>query len=329
VTLRQRLFDPTLPGRRNIETAELGQKRARVESAVYALRQAVADAYFGVLRLTAQKRELETAVADLEAQHRVVVLRLNEGAALPSEARILEAEMMRRRQTVRHLDASIDAARDILKDLARTDIGAGVALPVPDDSVRARDARGRVAANHARPEFAHFAMQKEVIERQRAAISARELPRLSAFARSGYGRPGLNPLASEFDSYWLGGVQLEWNPWSWGANGREKQVLAIQQDIIQTEEVAFAASIQRAVIRDIADIDRLEASLVEDARIVEVRELILREARARLREGVITSAEYLDRQTDVLTARLTLSSHRIELAEARARFLTTLGIGAN
>ena len=328
VLVRQRLFDPSRNERRQVERAELNYNRARVRSAVFALRQNVADAYFSAIELLAQKRELETVIADLEAQHRVVTLRVSEGAALPGEARVLEAELMRRRQMVRQLEVSIVAAREILRELTGEDIGRDAVLPMPEDSADVSAARAQLAAIRSRPEFGQFSAQKEVIARQRHAIAARDLPRLSAFARGGYGRPGLNPLASEFDSYWVGGVQLEWSPWSWGTNSRDRQLLALQQDIVETEESAFSSALERAVIRDLADIDRLEASLDDDRRIIDVRESILREARVRFREGVITSAEYVDRQTDLLAARLALSSHRIELAGARARFLTTLGLGA-
>jgi hypothetical protein len=34
----------------------------------------------------------------------------------------------------------------------------------------------------------------------------------------------------------------------------------------------------------------------------------------------------VDRETDVLAARVLRASHRVELAQARARFLTTLGL---
>ena len=46
----------------------------------------------------------------------------------------------------------------------------------------------------------------------------------------------------------------------------------------------------------------------------------------RDRDGAISSAEFIDRQTDVLSARITRALHRVELAQARAHFLTTLGI---
>ena len=40
----------------------------------------------------------------------------------------------------------------------------------------------------------------------------------------------------------------------------------------------------------------------------------------------MTAAQYVDRQTDLLTARITRAQHRVELAQARANYLTTLGV---
>ena len=326
VVARQRLVDPTVRSRRAIERAQLAESQSRVRSSLFSLRQAVNDAYFQVLELQSQRKELEVVIADLEAQHAVALDRVREGAALPSEARMLEAELLRRRQTVRQLAASRDAALAILESLTGREIGQTTVLGMPDAAGSVRDARAAPDTLRMRPEFQQFASAREVITRQSAAIPARELPRVTAFARTGYGRPGLNPLASEFDGYWLAGVQLEWNPWTWGNTRRDRQVLSLQQQLVDTEQAAFVEAIRRATVRDIATIDRLESALGEDLKIVELREAVLREARARYREGVITSAEYVDRQTDVLSARVTLASHRIELAEARARFLTTLGL---
>ena len=52
----------------------------------------------------------------------------------------------------------------------------------------------------------------------------------------------------------------------------------------------------------------------------------MREATSRFRESTITAAEYVDRQTELLTARITRGLHRVELARARADYLTTLGV---
>jgi outer membrane protein TolC len=165
-----------------------------------------------------------------------------------------------------------------------------------------------------------------VLEQQERARGAQDLPRLSAFGRAGYGRPGLNPLAENFDSYWLAGIQIQWAPWTWGTSRRDKELLALQRQIISAEEQQFTDNLRRSTEQDLATIDRLAVTLAQDDEIIALREDIAAETRARFNEGVVTSADYVDRQTDVLSARIARALHRAELAQARARFLNTIGI---
>src|SRR5205085_4914425 len=130
-------------------------------------------------------------------------------------------------------------------------------------------------------------------------------PRLSAFGRAGYGKPGLNFLDNGFNSYWLGGVQVQWTPWTWGSSDRDRELLALQRQIVTSDEEAFTAATQRTVERQLADIDRLTAALRTDEAIIALRERIERETRHRYTEAVVTAAEYVDRENDVLAARLT------------------------
>jgi outer membrane protein TolC len=66
--------------------------------------------------------------------------------------------------------------------------------------------------------------------------------------------------------------------------------------------------------------------LQTDDTIIALRARIERETRRRFEEAVVTSAEYVDRRNDLLGARLTRATHEVELAQARARFLTTIGL---
>jgi outer membrane protein TolC len=323
---QQRLIDATLAARRGVERAQLAESQARVRTALYGLRQGVNDAFFTAARLQAQRGDVETSITDLQAQLRVAQDRVRLGTALPSEAATLQAELLRRQQSLAEIDANRRAALEVLADLTGARIAADAALPLPDPASDVARARAALGALRARPEYEQFARTRELIERQEDAASAQEKPRLSAFGRAGYGRPGLNPLSSTFDSYWLTGLQVQWTPWTWGTTRREREVLALQRQIVATEEAAFAEGIRRAVAQDLATIDRLESSLATDEQIIELRERIARETRLRFQEGVVTSAEYVDRQTDVLNARLARTAHRVELAQARARFLTTVGV---
>jgi outer membrane protein TolC len=133
-------------------------------------------------------------------------------------------------------------------------------------------------------------------------------------------------LSDRFDSYWLGGVLVQWTPWTWGSTNRDREVNALQRQIVNAEERAFTDALDRATQQDLANIDRLKTALADDDQIVALREKILAETRTRYGEAVITSAEYVDRQTDLLAARLNRAIHRVELSETHAHLLTTLGI---
>jgi outer membrane protein TolC len=327
VGAQYKLYDATLAPRQAVERAQFAELRSRVMTSLYATLQSVNDAFFAAVRAETQIADLETTITDLDAQITVAVARVREGTALPSEENILRAELLRRRQSISELGVARRAALDILADLTGQPSVATSVLVAPDlsavDVVRATAVVGDV---RSRPEYDQFARAREVLDRQRDVRAAQDKPRVSAFGRAGYGRPGLNPLNDKFDSYWLGGVQLQWTPWNWGTTDRDREVLAIQRDIVAADEQAFTESLKRAVRQDLATIDRLTREVANDDAIVSLRENVAAESRARFAESVITSAELVDRETDVLSARLNRSIHRVELAQARARLLTTLGI---
>jgi outer membrane protein TolC len=326
IAARQRLYDPTRGPRREVERAQLAESSARVRTSLHALRQNVNDAYFAVLLSEAQRAELETGITDLEAQLRLARDRERLGTALPSEAATIEAELLRRRQSIAEVAANRGAALVVLGDLIGRVIPGEQPLVVPELGADVGQARTQLGELRARPEYEQFARSREVLDRRRASLGAQDRPRVFAFGRTGYGRPGLNPLAREFDEYWTAGVQVEWSPFKWGTTDREREEVAAQEQIVATEQEAFTAAIRRGVASDLAAMDRIEASLAADDEIIALRERVLREARLRFAEGVITAAELVDRETDVLGARLARATHRVELARARARFLTLIGL---
>jgi outer membrane protein TolC len=322
----QRIYDPSIRPRRAAEQAQLAESRARVKSAIYSLNETANSAFFVALRSQTQIAELETTARDLEAQIAVAESRIRAGTALQSESSTLHAELLRRRQSIAEQRSAQRAAIAILVDLTGQKIDPDIPIAIPDLQSAVTEARTAGTSLRARPEYEQFESSRNLLALTEIVRSAQQKPRLSAFGRAGYGRPGLNPLSDKFDTYWLSGLQFEWTPWTWGNSSRGRQISRLQGQIISTEEQAFTAQLQRSIEQDIASIDRLESTVADDEQIISLRESILAEARSRYREAVITSAEYVDRQTDVLSARLARAIHRVELAQARARLLTTLGM---
>jgi outer membrane protein TolC len=326
---RQSLYDPTIAPRRAAERAQLALSQAQVRITLFGTRQEVDDAFFTALDLQMRTAQLDASAVDLRAHLRDAAAKLREGAALPGDTASLAASLLQREQDLAQARSDRHAAIARLSALVGRPISDDTPLALPDQNALAvlvASAAASIDTERARPEYAQFTASRESLARQEAVVAAQEKPRVSAFARGGVGRPGLNMLSSSVDSYWLAGVQVQWTPWTWGTVGRNREALELQRQIVATNEASFTSSLRRSVQPQLASIARLDTALALDERIVALREEVERETAAKLREGVITAAEYADRSTELLTAGLARSQHRIELARARATFLTTLGI---
>ena len=325
VNIRKRLYDPALGDRASVEAAQLSVAQATLRSALWQQRQLVSDAFFAMLRLNAQQATLDASIADLVSRRNQANQRVTNGAALPSEVLLLEAEIARRRQGRDEVASNRNAARDVLAALTGQAIPHDAVLETPDLAAAVTTVRAGLDTSRLRPEYAQFTASDELIAAQRSATDAAVKPRVSAFVRGGYGRPGLNQLSRQFNTYYQAGVQLEWSPWNWGITGRDEQIQQLQARILGHDEAAFTEAIRRATIRDLATIDQLARSLATDDTIIALRERVLAETRLRFDEGATTSAEYVERATDLLLAQLDRDSHRARLVEARAHVLTTVG----
>lgn len=326
LNVQQSIFDPSLAPRRAMEHAQLAEAQARVRTSLFALRQEVNDAFFAAALLQERAAAIASTITDLERRLGEAAIRVREGAALPSDTAALRAALLQRRQESLEIRANRGAALARLAVLRGTPIAdnAPLVLPVLADAVVL--IRDSLAALRTRPEYEQFARSRDRLTRQESVVTASTQPRLSAFGRAGYGRPGLNMLGNEFDTYWLAGVQVQWAPWTWGRTRREREALAVQRRLVATEEAAFGEALRRGIQVDLAAIDRFDSTLAIDREIVALREQIERETQVRFGEGVVTAAEYVDRSTDVLDARVAYAVHRVEQAQARARLLTTLGL---
>jgi outer membrane protein TolC len=326
VRVDQRIYDASTSARLAVTRAETADSQARVRTTLYALRTDVTDAFFAAALLQEQLNALAATLDDLEARLRETSARVREGTALAGESAAIEATLLQQQQRRDELRASRASALARLSLLTGQTLASDAAVSMPELGDAVTSARSGLDGLRARPEYAQFDRARDRASRQQDLAAALDKPQVLAYGRGGFGKPGLNIINDQPEWYGLGGVQLQWKAWTWGSSGREREALALQQSIVSAEEAAFTDSLHRAIQPDLAAIDRLQAALSSDDRIVSLREGIQTASRARLREGVITASDYVDRETETLNATFDRARHRVELAQARARVLTTLGL---
>ena len=326
LSVEQPIYDPTISPRKTVERARLAESEAQVHSALFGLREEVNEAFFAAALLAERDAIIGATILELEKRLQESRVRVREGAALPSDTATIQATLLERRQDQAEIRSDRRAAIIRLSELIQRSIPESQILALPDLATEASDARRDLAAVRNRPEYQEFARTRERLVREEDVAASALRPRVAAFGHLGYGRPGINPVNDAFDSYYVFGVEVKWSPFNWGSTGREREALSLQREIVAAEEAAFTNRLTRATQDDLATMDRLDSTLVLDDQIVALRERVERETGLRFREGEVTASEYLDRNTDVLEARLDRATHKVEQVQARARFLTTLGL---
>ncbi|MGZ8710930.1 MAG: TolC family protein, partial [Thermoanaerobaculia bacterium] len=183
IRLEQTILDPSLRARLAAERARLAEATARVETALYAIRQEVNEAFFAAASLQEREAQIETAITDLEARLEETKVRVAEGAALPSDAATIEAVLLARRQDKLQLRAQREGALGRLEELTGRTITVADELTLPDHSAATARALAEVGEVRSRPEYELFARSRERLAAQVDIVETRTEPRITAYGR--------------------------------------------------------------------------------------------------------------------------------------------------
>ena len=140
------------------------------------------------------------------------------------------------------------------------------------------------------------------------------------FGQAGYGKPGLNMLNDNFDTWYLVGAGVSWNAFDWKNTARKKQVLTLQQDRLQTNEATFRQNIDVLLVQQNSQISQLKELLKTDEEMVSLRSEIAKSASSKLENDVITASDYIQEIQAETMAKLNLELHQIQLEEANEKY---------
>ena len=304
-----------------LEAVQLDLEQGKVEVELYKLRSQVDAAFFGALIFESQLEVLQLLRSDVEAKLDLMRSLVNNGVSLQSNADILAAELLSVEQQQIEAETNRVWALGVLSELTGRNLHSEVVLLLPDDIQAANPPPGR-----NRPEYRVFDLGRTALQGQKELIVRRNRPALSFFAETAVGRPpGLDFFETDFKPFYSTGVRMQWNPWKWKTDRRDRQILDLQIELLKTEEQSFSRQLAIALRKDASEITRLQQLIVRDDDVVRLREQITRQAASQLENGVITSTDYLTERNAESRAQLALQIHRIQLAQARARYLTTIG----
>ena len=301
------------------QTQQLGTalESQRIEVAKNQLKDQVNALYLNAL-LTDENIRLTSALRkDIADRIGKVQAGIKFGTASPLNADVLEAELLKTDQRLAELGTSRRGLRDALALLT--------SLPITEATQLATPVVPTESLPLQRPETRLYDLQRQLTEAQQQQANNRRMPRLSAFAQPGYGRPGLNLLDNSFRGFFIGGLRLNWNLSNTYTLKNDQRQLAISRQQIDNQQATFNRNLTVQLRQQQTEVDRLTSLLADDSRIVALRSKIRKTAAVQLDNGVIAARDYLTELNAENQAQLNQTLHELRLLLARVNYRTLIG----
>jgi len=297
----------------HLKSAQLKTKQQEVEVNLYQLKKQVNQLYFSILLTQEKSQLLEAKQKQLQGKLKEVKSGIENGVLIPASDKVLEAELLKITQQfseVKNNKASLIANLSTL-----------IGQPLTESTTFQNPLiEMQIQSTLRRPELDLFQLKKQEIESSESLMAKQRAPKLLGFATGGYGNPGLNMLDNSFQSYYIVGLKLDWDIFDWNANKKQRESLAINKDILDTNTEVFRLNTNMELQQQEADIRTIEDFIASDGEIIQLRKDVLKSAESQLKNGVITTSDYLTELTNLYEDENRLATHTIQLQLAKANY---------
>lgn len=321
VNIQQNIYDGGLTQySKRSEESKLNVAEKELDTRLYDIHETINSLYFSYVLLQENLKILNSTLENLRNQHATISSLVENGAVLKSNLFIIEKQIASVEQDIISLRSDKNAVGAMLSDWTGVTVNENTILEIPD----ARLLKEQPAMK--RPEIGLFQAQKELLNSQAGMTNSAITPRISAFAQAGIGRPNpMNFFEVEPSTFYIAGLQLNWQIFDWGNTSRKKQIFKAQQDIVNSKQEDFTRNISIALSRQFADQDKLNSLLEKDDEIISLQEKIVESTYAELKNGVITSTEYLTEMNALTQAKIKKIQHKIQLSRNYVSIYTLTG----
>ncbi|HKJ42629.1 MAG TPA: TolC family protein [Sunxiuqinia sp.] len=319
VDVKQNIWDGGLTKANEIlEKAQDAANEQGVEVELYKVREQVNSLFFTSFFIQQNLDILGKKQETLEARKKQMQSGVDHGVILQSDLDQILAELVKVDQQKIELQSNRETVLSALAIFTGKQPGDLQNLVI--------DNQDQLLDNQLnRPELGLFQKQADALMASSNLIQKKRNPKLFGFGQAGYGRPALNMLNDNFDTYYLVGVGFKWNIFDWKNTKRDQEIIQMKQQMINTQQQQFERSINIALDRQKHKIGELENILKSDQNLIELQLRIARSAESKLDNGTITTSDYIKDVNAEAAARIILQTHKIRLEQAKIDYQNIQG----
>lgn len=304
---------------RTLENASLKVNEKQTETDLYKLRLQVNTYFFTILILDKQRESLEGFREVIKKRISSMESALRNGVILPSDIDVMKAERLKLNQQIKDIEIKRNTLLKILSDISGLTIGSDSRFIMPELTLP-------VSPSLSRPELQSIDLRKEQLSAGSKLAQSKRIPKAYSFATLGYGNPpGNNFLKDEFAPFYILGAGIKWNIFDWNRVKNEKQIISLEQSIIDKRKTDLEESLLRLLESKKAEIASLESQIESDRELIELRKKISASATSQYENGIITATELLNELNAEQQAKVTHELHNISLAMAKAEYMNISG----
>ncbi|RKD91063.1 TolC family protein [Mangrovibacterium diazotrophicum] len=301
-----------------LEKAQDLTNQQGVEVDLYQVKEQVNNLFFSSFLIQQNLDLLAKKQETLEARKKQMESALSNGAILQSDLDQVLAELVKVKQQQLELQSGRETTLAALAILTGKEPSDLQNLQIETSEVRTEN-------EIVRPEIDLFRQQTDLLSASADLTQKARNPKLFGFGQAGYGRPAINMLNDDFDTYYLVGIGLNWTLFDWKQTKRSKEVIQLQQEMVQTQQTQFERNITIALDGQRRKIEQLQQILKSDRELIELQERITKSSASKLENGTITTADYLQDLNAELVARITFETHKVQLESAKVNYQNLLG----
>jgi outer membrane protein TolC len=121
------------------------------------------------------------------------------------------------------------------------------------------------------------------------------------------------------------GAGIKWNIFDWNRAKNEKQLISLQQVIIENRKTDMTDNLRRQLESKMSEITSLRELVNTDSELIALRKRITSSSESQFENGTITATEYLNELNSEKSAVINSEIHKINLALAGIEYLNISG----
>jgi len=304
---------------KKLETTGLQVDQLAVDVEIAKIKERVNLIYFNILLAQQNEKVIGNIQDELRSKLKKTEAGIRNEVLLQSNADVLKAELIKTEQQLIELANSKNAALNMLSEFINRPLYVTTVFKTPDNNTI------EAVYDNKRLEMQLLDLQINKLDISKSLVNTKVMPRFYVFGQGGYGRPGFNMLSNDFDFFCIAGAKMSWNISGFYQSGREKRIIDIQKNILNTQKETFDKNLKIASQKDAADITKYKQLIGKDDEIIRLRQNITKTASIQLENGVITATEYVTELNAEMQAKLNLELHKIQMKMAEINYLTSMG----